>query len=87
AVKRAKDEGIKVIGAVTEGGADILRADFKFPLAIVIGSEGKGLRPGVRKHLDEGVSLPMKGAALSFNVAIATTLFCYEVNRRRRKGV
>jgi 23S rRNA (guanosine2251-2'-O)-methyltransferase len=84
-IKQTKDKGIKVIGAVTEGGADILRADFKFPLAIVIGSEGKGLRPGVYKQIDEGISLPMKGAALSFNVAIATTLFCYEVNRSRRK--
>ena len=85
AVKKAKDKGIRIIGAVTEGGTDIPEADFKFPMAIVIGSEGKGLRPGVRRHIDEGISLPMKGAALSFNVAVATSLCCYEVNRFRRK--
>ncbi len=81
AVKRAKEEGIEIVGAITEGGTDMLKADFKFPLALVIGSEGKGLRPGVRKYLDRGISLPMRGADLSFNVAIATSLFCYEVNR------
>jgi 23S rRNA (guanosine2251-2'-O)-methyltransferase len=86
AVKQAKDEGIRVIGAVTEGGDDVFRTDFVFPLAIVIGSEGKGLRPGVCKHLDAGMSLPMKGADLSYNVAVATALFCYEIMRGKAHG-
>ena len=85
AVKRAKDEGIEIVGAITEGGTDMLKADFSFPLALVIGSEGKGLRPGVRKYLDKGISLPMRGADLSFNVAIATSIFCYEVNRHQKE--
>ncbi|MGB2629646.1 MAG: RNA methyltransferase [Candidatus Omnitrophota bacterium] len=83
ALKQAKDRGIRIVGAVTEGAAEITGTDFTFPMAIVIGSEGKGLRPGVTKYLDAGVSLPMRGAELSFNVAVATALFCYEVNRRR----
>lgn len=83
AVRQAKDKGIRIVGAVTEGGTDILHAEFIFPLAVVIGSEGKGLRPGLRKWLDIGLSLPMKGAPLSFNVAVAASLFCYEINRRR----
>ncbi|MGD2278727.1 MAG: RNA methyltransferase [Candidatus Omnitrophota bacterium] len=83
AVKQAKEKGIWIAGAVTEGGKDLSGADLKFPLAVVMGSEGKGLRPGVRKYLDGGFSLPMAGAALSFNVATATALFCYEINRAR----
>jgi 23S rRNA (guanosine2251-2'-O)-methyltransferase len=82
ALKQAKEKGIHIAGAVTEGGSSIDKSDFAPPLAIVIGSEGKGLRPGVLDCLDEGVSLPMEGADLSYNAAVATALFCYEIKRR-----
>ncbi|MFQ5952283.1 MAG: TrmH family RNA methyltransferase [Candidatus Omnitrophota bacterium] len=85
ALKKAKEKGVRIIGAVTEGGSDIRGASLAFPLAIVIGSEGKGLRPGVLRLLDAGVSLPMRGASLSFNVAIATAIICYEIDLRRRR--
>jgi 23S rRNA (guanosine2251-2'-O)-methyltransferase len=83
AVKKIKEKGVRVAGALAEDGDDILKADLKFPMAVVIGSEGKGIRPGIRKYLDARLSLPMRGAPLSYNVAVATSLFCYEINRRR----
>lgn len=83
-VAMAIEKGFWIAGAVAEGGEDILKCDLNFPLAVVIGSEGKGIRPGLRKQLDAALSLPMYGARLSYNVAVAASLFCYEINRRKR---
>lgn len=83
AVKKAKEKGIWIVGAVTGGDADISEAPLTFPLAVVIGSEGKGVRPGLQKHLDAGLALSMRGAKLSYNVSVAASIFCYEINRRR----
>jgi 23S rRNA (guanosine2251-2'-O)-methyltransferase len=85
AVKKAREEGIWIGGAVVDG-KDILETEFVFPMAAVIGSEGKGVRPGVKKCIDAAVSLPMRGAPLSYNVAVATALFCYEVFRRKAQS-
>lgn len=83
AANKAKDKGITIAGAVVEDGENIVKSDLVFPLAVIIGSEGKGIRPGLKKILDQRLSLPMSGAQLSFNASIATALFCYEINRRR----
>lgn len=82
-LRKIKQKGIYMIGAVAEDGDDILKSEIKYPVAIVIGSEGKGIRPGIDKQLSAKFSLPMKGAPLSYNAAVATALFCYEINRRR----
>ena len=82
-LKKIKEKGIWTAGAVVENAVDIKDAEFNFPLAVVIGSEGKGIRPGVLKGLDERVFLPMPGAQLSYNVATAAALFCYEVTKRK----
>ena len=82
-LKKIKEKGIWTAGAVVENAVDIKDAEFKFPLAVVIGSEGKGIRPGVLKGLDERVFLPMPGAQLSYNVATAAALFCYEAAKKK----
>ena len=82
-VKRFRDKGVLVAGAVVEESDNILKVDLPLPLAVVVGSEGKGIRPGVLRNLDVRVSLPMPGAPLSYNVAVAASLLCYEINRRR----
>jgi 23S rRNA (guanosine2251-2'-O)-methyltransferase len=81
-ILKAKEKGIFIAGAVAEGGKDIRKAAMPLPLAVVIGSEGKGIRPGVDKCLDEKVSIPMRGASLSLNVAVATALVCYEISKK-----
>ena len=83
AAEKAKKAGYWVAGAATQGGQPIQSADWPTPLAVVLGSEGGGIRPGLEKHLDLTLSLPMPGAALSFNVATAAALIAYEVTRRR----
>lgn len=83
AIEKAKKAGYWIAGAVLEGAENLADAKLNFPLAIVIGSEGKGIRPGLAGHLDMRLTLPMAGAELSFNAAVAAALFCYEAARQR----
>ena len=83
AAEKAKEAGYWLAGAAASGGAPLYSADWPEPLAVVLGSEGSGIRPGLEKHLELTLSLPMPGATLSFNVATAAALFAYEITRRR----
>ena len=86
ALIHAKEAGYWAAGAVVEGGEDLTKVSFPFPLCIVLGSEGKGIHHGISKHIELKVTLPMRGAALSFNVAMASAIFCYEIARQREAG-
>ncbi|MDD5073264.1 MAG: 23S rRNA (guanosine(2251)-2'-O)-methyltransferase RlmB [Candidatus Omnitrophica bacterium] len=86
ALIHAKEAGYWAAGAVVGGGEDLNKASFPFPLCLVLGSEGKGIHHGVSKHIELKVTLPMPGAALSFNVAISAAIFCYEIARQREAG-
>jgi len=79
----AKKAGYWAAGTVTEGGEDINKVSLPFPLCLVLGSEGKGIRHGLQKHLDLKITLPMRGAQLSFNVAMACAIFCHEIAKQR----
>ena len=84
AIQAAKKAGFWATGAMAETGQDIRRTKLTFPLCLVMGSEGKGIRPGVMKHIDFKITLPMQGIRLSFNVAIATALFAYEISKQKQ---
>ena len=83
-MERLREKGIWLVGA--EGGGDGLFWDFDYtqPVGIVLGSEGKGLRPLVRKSCDRVLSIPMGGQVNSLNVASAASVFFFEVLRQRR---
>jgi len=83
ALTKAKKDGYWAVGTVVEGGEDINNITLPFPLCLVLGSEGKGIRYGIQKHLDLKVRLPMKGTALSFNVAMACAIFSHEIAKQR----
>ena len=83
AAEQAKKAGYWVAGCSTTEGEPIHRAQWPWPLAVILGSEGTGIRPGLKKHLELTLTLPMPGAALSFNVAVAAALIAYEITRRR----
>ena len=80
-----KKKGLWIVGA--EGGNPELwyEFDFTLPIALVFGSEGKGLRPLVRKKCDKILSIPLLGQITSLNVASAASIFFYEVVRQRMK--
>ncbi len=79
----AKDCGYWVAGTVVSDGENIDQVQLPFPLCLVLGSEGKGVRYGLKKHLDKSISIPMMGAKLSFNITAACAIICYEISRQR----
>ena len=81
-----KRAGVWLVGA--EGGAPkpYYAFDYTLPVAIVLGSEAKGLRPLVRKKCDQVLSIPLRGRVNSLNVASAAAVFLFEVLRQRLAG-
>jgi 23S rRNA (guanosine2251-2'-O)-methyltransferase len=67
-----------------EGAVDIQQADLPEPLALIIGSEGDGVSPLLRKNADLVLSIPMVGAVESLNAATAGSIAVYELLRRQR---
>jgi 23S rRNA (guanosine2251-2'-O)-methyltransferase len=87
AIAKAKDRGYWIVGAVVDDDAlNIIDTELPLPLGLVLGSEGSGIRPGIKKHLDMRVFIPMHGARLSLNVNIACAIFCHEISRQRPRS-
>jgi 23S rRNA (guanosine2251-2'-O)-methyltransferase len=79
----AKRAGFWVAGAVVGDEAqDITTLEFPFPLALVMGSEGGGIRKGLQKRLDIHARIPMRGVPLSFNVSMACAIFLHEISKQ-----
>ncbi len=77
-IETLKDNGLWVFGA-DMNGEDYRRCDFKGPVALVIGNEGKGIGRLVREKCDVIVSLPMKGKINSLNASVAAGILMYKV--------
>jgi 23S rRNA (guanosine2251-2'-O)-methyltransferase len=83
AIETLKEKGYWVYGASLEGDPPA-KVDFRGKVALVLGSEGKGIRRNVLEHCDRAITIPMFGHVDSFNVATATAILCYEVVRQTR---
>lgn len=83
AMEDLKENGLWLAGLDADGESTLFGADFKGPVGIVVGSEGKGLRPLVKKGCDFIVSIPLKGEVDSLNASVAASLVMYEVVRQR----
>lgn len=86
AIDRIKKEGIWVVGLDLAGEISYLEYDFKDPLAIVVGGEGKGIGRKVLARCDRTVSLPMHGHVSSLNVGVSLGIIAYEALRQRQHG-
>ena len=75
--------GIRVVGADGDAPLAARTADLRGPLAIVVGSEGKGLSPAVRRRTDMLVRIPMHGHIGSLNAAVAGSVLLYEATAQR----
>ncbi len=86
AVEMVQKWGCFVYAADPE--ADILytQAQFRGPVALVIGAEGQGIRPLVKKRCDQAIRLPMAGQVASLNAATAAAVLTFEVVRQRDNG-
>ena len=83
AVDDLRRAGVRVVGAVSSGGAPLPQADLGASLAIVLGSEAFGLGDDVLARLDGRVTIPMASDVDSFSVNAAAATLLYEVARRR----
>ena len=82
-LKMLKERGFWVFGAVVEPGADAIYAtDFSGPVCLVIGGEGKGIRPLVQKQCDHLVTIPMQGSFNSLTASVAAAIIMFEIARR-----
>ena len=78
-----KKKGIWILGAEARAEHPIFDCDLDIDLAIVIGSEGRGIRPLVKKKCDFLASIPLCGEIPSLNASVAGALVMYEVLRQR----
>jgi 23S rRNA (guanosine2251-2'-O)-methyltransferase len=79
-----KRDDLWVYGAAREAAAaSMWKTDLSGGIAIVLGAEGKGLRPLVRRTCDALVSIPLAGLVESLNVSVAAALLLYEARRQR----
>jgi 23S rRNA (guanosine2251-2'-O)-methyltransferase len=79
-----KGDRLWIYGAAGDAGAPSMwDTDLSGGVAIVLGAEGKGLRPLVRRTCDALVSIPLTGCVESLNVSVAAALLLYEARRQR----
>ncbi|MCP3686840.1 MAG: 23S rRNA (guanosine(2251)-2'-O)-methyltransferase RlmB [Gammaproteobacteria bacterium] len=82
-LRAMKQAGIWIYGASGDAGKTIYDFDYQTPVALVMGSEGNGLRRLTVEQCDELVKLPMKGIVESLNVSVAAGVCLYEILRSR----
>jgi len=84
ALREMQDAGVWVIGTSDEAENTIYEEDLTSSIALVMGSEGQGLRQNTRKHCDKLVNIPMVGVVESLNVSVAAGVCLYEARRQRQ---
>jgi len=82
-LKDLKAAGVWIYGTCGDAEQSIYDFDYKSPVALVMGSEGDGLRRLTAEQCDQLVKLPMLGSVESLNVSVATGVCLYEINRAR----
>jgi len=84
AMEELRERGVWLVGA--EGSSRELwhEFDYTLPVGIVLGSEGRGLRPLIRRSCDKLLAIPLSGGVNSLNVAAAASVFLFEAVRQRR---
>ncbi|MEW5745983.1 MAG: 23S rRNA (guanosine(2251)-2'-O)-methyltransferase RlmB [Nitrospirota bacterium] len=86
AMEKMKRADITLIGAEADAPVTLWEVDLTVPLALVVGSEGEGVRRTVRDLCDLVVKLPMRGVVNSLNVSVAAGILSYEVLRQRARA-
>src|SRR5699024_8293325 len=81
-IKTLQENGITVYCAEV-GGKDIYKDNLNKPVAIVIGSEGKGVKPTIKNMCDGILTLPLKGNVNSLNASVACGIVIFEILRQK----
>lgn len=78
-----QDQNCWIVGTDDDEVVPYTAVDYRRPIAMVVGNEGKGLRRLTKEVCDHVVGIPMNGQATSLNVSVATGILLYEVCRQR----
>jgi 23S rRNA (guanosine2251-2'-O)-methyltransferase len=78
--------GLRIVGADGDAPLTVRELDLRGPLAIVIGSEGRGLDGRVRRRVDTLARIPMRGRIASLNASVAGSVFLFEAATQRGLG-
>ena len=78
-----KEKGYWIVGTDAKAKEKYTDVDYKMPICLVIGSEGKGVSRIVKDKCDFFVNMPMKGHVNSLNASVASAIMMYEVYRQR----
>jgi 23S rRNA (guanosine2251-2'-O)-methyltransferase len=83
-LRELKESGYWIYGADPEGGNDVYSVDFSEKVCLVIGSEGRGVRPGVKSRVDFAVKIIQKGRTKSLNASAACAILLGAISRTRK---
>ena len=83
AIDYLKERGFWIYGADADQGTDVTQFADTGPVCLIMGSEGRGIRPLVRKKCDFLLSIPMAGKLASLNVSVAAGIILYEIARKQ----
>jgi 23S rRNA (guanosine2251-2'-O)-methyltransferase len=86
-LERLKKNGLWIVGTDARSATPVDRADLNVGMALVVGGEGKGMRPLVRRTCDLLVAVPQNSQVESLNASVAAAIVLYEVTRQRRARV
>ncbi len=82
-LRQLRSENYTILGADSNTDYDYTQIDYNGPTVVVMGAEGKGLRPSVKELCTHLVKIPMLGKIESLNVSVAGGIMMYEVVRQR----
>ena len=82
-IESLKAAGIWIYGVTPAAQKIFTDVDLREPVGLVLGGEGKGIRPGVLQHCDECVRIPLRGRVQSLNVSAAAAIVLFEAVRQR----
>ncbi|WP_026561202.1 23S rRNA (guanosine(2251)-2'-O)-methyltransferase RlmB [Bacillus sp. J37] len=82
-IDELKEKGVWIVGTDAKGADDYRNLDGKMSLALIIGSEGKGIGRLIKEKCDFLIKMPMVGHVTSLNASVAASLLMYEVYRKR----
>jgi 23S rRNA (guanosine2251-2'-O)-methyltransferase len=74
---------VRILGAEAEAALTARQTDLRGPVALVVGSEGQGLGPSVRRRCDAFMRIPMRGKIGSLNAAVAGSILLFEAVEQR----
>jgi 23S rRNA (guanosine2251-2'-O)-methyltransferase len=76
-------QDIEIFGADTQGSVSLQDLDFRGPVAIVLGAEGKGIDRNLKVYFDHDFHIPQSGKTESLNVSVAAGIILYEIYKQR----